>query len=71
MPKMKQNKYEYLFVTQGHYGTWEDIDTNLTMREAKASLKAYRENEKATRFRLIKRRELIQPLSAYQTGLHS
>ncbi len=51
------SKYEYLWVVQGFYGTWEDLTQSEIWREAKSDLKAYRENENGV-FRLIQRRVL-------------
>jgi hypothetical protein len=45
------------YVIQGKYeGKWEDLDHNQTMAEAKVNLKAYRENEKGTEFKLVHRK---------------
>ncbi len=51
------NKYEYLWIIQGYYARWEDLSAYDIYKEAKADLRAYRENEKGV-FRIIKRREL-------------
>lgn len=59
----KPNKYIYLYVIQGNYGYghgWEDLCASEDRREARADLKAYRENEPQTPHRMIKRRELNQ-----------
>lgn len=55
----KQNKYVYLFVVQGYYAPygWEDLTESENRAEARADLKAYRENEPGA-FRMIQRREL-------------
>lgn len=61
----KRNKYEYLYVLQGHYsgGGWADLTaapkTAAGRREVRADLRAYRENEGGA-YRIIKRRELVQ-----------
>lgn len=58
---MKPRKYDYLWVVQGNYGFghgWEDIGGGSTWKEAKADLKAYRENAPEYRYRAIQRREL-------------
>ncbi len=53
------NKYEYLFVVQGHYGYgWEDLTQSEKWGEAKSDLKAYQENETDYPHRMIERREL-------------
>ena len=49
-------KYNYLWVIQGYYNTWEDLSAYELWIHAKADLKAYRENEVGT-FRIIQRRE--------------
>lgn len=56
---MKRNKYVYLHVLQGHYGTngWEDLCASESYREVRDDLRAYRENEGGC-YRLIQRREL-------------
>ena len=42
---MKQNKYRYLYVLQGHYGYgWEDLTASEDYKEIKQNLKDYREN---------------------------
>ena len=57
---MKTNKYEYLKVVQGYYSEgWEDLSASSSMKEAKADLKSYRDNEDGT-FRIITRRVLIK-----------
>jgi hypothetical protein len=58
------NKYDYLYVLQGHYGHgWEDLtaaeQTREGCKEIRANLKDYRENEGGV-YRIIKRRELLQ-----------
>lgn len=51
------NKYEYLWIVQGFYKTWEDLTASTFYREAMIDLKTYRANEKGE-FRLIQRRTL-------------
>ena len=55
---MKNNKYIYLHVLQGHYGYhgWEDLCASECYREVRANLVEYRLNEGGT-YRIIKRRE--------------
>lgn len=55
---MKQNKYEYLWVLQGHYGPhgWEDLTASESRKLVNDDLKAYLENE-GGRYRIIQRRE--------------
>ena len=56
---MKKNKYLYLNVVQGLYGTtWEDLTASECYRECNAEIKAYRKNAPETKYRIIKRREL-------------
>ena len=50
------NKYEYLFVLQGHYGQWEDLCASESSKEVRQNLKEYRENEGGM-YRIIQRRE--------------
>jgi hypothetical protein len=51
------NKYEYLFVLQGHYGQgWEDLCASESSAEVRQNRKEYRENEGGT-YRIIQRRE--------------
>jgi hypothetical protein len=50
-------KYNYLWVIQGYYKSWEDLSAYTIWREAAIDLKAYYDNEAGTRFRLIQRRE--------------
>ena len=57
----RKNKYVYVWVVQGYYGHgygWEDLTQSESWREAKADLKAYRENESQYQHRLIQKREL-------------
>jgi len=60
---MKQRKYDYLYVLQGHYGCgWEDLtaaeQTREGRKEIRDNLKDYQDNEGGS-YRIIKRRELI------------
>ena len=52
-----QNKYEYLFVLQGHYGThgWEDLTASDSRREVSDDLTSYVLNEGGA-YRIIERR---------------
>ncbi len=54
------NKYTYLYIIQGNYGYghgWEDEAASESYSEARADLKAYRENSPYPS-RMIQRREL-------------
>lgn len=52
----KDVKYEYAI--QGNYeGEWEDVHTVDTKDEALVSVKEYRDSEKGTQFRFIRRKE--------------
>lgn len=57
MPK-KCNKFNYLVVLQGYYGShgWEDLTASESYREVRQDLKDYRSNE-GGRYRIIRRRE--------------
>jgi hypothetical protein len=59
---MKANKYEYNYYIQGHYGVygWEDVDCHDSRKDARDSLKCYRENDPQHPYRMILRRELDQ-----------
>ena len=61
------NKYQYLWVVQGHYGScgWEDLTASTNYREARDDLRDYRYNEPYPH-RLIKRRE---PNPEHQEGV--
>ena len=63
---MKQNKYSYLYVLQGHYGQgWEDLTAEeipkgkayLAYRAIKQTKREYMENEGGN-YRIIRRREI-------------
>lgn len=55
----RQPKTELLYVVQGNYGHgWEDLTASADYKEARADIKAYRENDPAPT-RLIKRRVKI------------
>jgi hypothetical protein len=59
MPYTRKTRDEYEI--QGHYGPqygWECVTTEDTLKEARARLKEYRENEPYP-FRLVKRRVRI------------
>ncbi len=59
---MRINKFNYLYILQGNYGThgWEDVTaaehTPQGHKEIRANLKDYRQNEGKT-YRIISRRE--------------
>lgn len=53
------NKYKYLYVIQGNYGSrWEDVSYEDNYKDARRCLKDYLDNEKQYPHRLITRREL-------------
>ena len=55
-------KTKLIHVVQGNYGYghgWEDLTAAETRKEALTDLRAYRDNERGTPFRLIRRREKI------------
>lgn len=56
---MKTRKYDYVYYIQGYYGVygWEDVDCHEDRKEAKESLRCYRENEPNHPHRMILRRE--------------
>ena len=56
----KHNKWCYLWIVQGHYGQygWEDLTASESHSEARADLRAYRENVPGLAYRMIQRREL-------------
>ena len=57
---MKTNKFEYLWIVQGYYGSqygYEDLTASENLKDAKQTLKEYRNNESYL-FRLIQRRVL-------------
>ena len=56
-------KTEMLWITQTYTGgqyRWEDVDTNKTWKEAKASVRSYRENQPEYAHRVIQRRVKIE-----------
>lgn len=54
----RQTKYIYLHVVQGFYVYgWEDLTASDVYKEARAALKAYRDNEQGIAHRMIQRRE--------------
>ncbi len=56
--RVKNNKWEYLYVWQGDYGYgWDDLTASEDYREIRQDLKDYRENERG-RYRIINRRVL-------------
>jgi hypothetical protein len=56
--RVKNNKWEYLYVLQGDYGYgWEDLTASDDRREIRNDLKDYRENERG-HYRVISRRVL-------------
>ena len=60
-PKMKKNKYNYLFVVQGRYATqygWEDLTQSDSYKEAREYLRDYQKNAPEYPHRMIQRREL-------------
>jgi hypothetical protein len=57
-------KTKMLWVVQGNYGYghgWEDVTAAENWKEAKGYLRDYRENERGVPFRVIRRRERINP----------
>ena len=68
---MTKNKWLYLWVVQGHYGSqygWEDLCASENYREARDNLKDYRENESGSAHRLIQRRELNSKYTLKEVG---
>lgn len=56
---MKKNKYQYLWIVQGHYGQgWEDENAETNHKDARRSVREYRVNMPEYPHRLIRRREL-------------
>lgn len=52
-------KTEDQYTVQGFYGSaygWEDVDTLPNRREARESIKVYRENMPEYRYRIVRRR---------------
>lgn len=65
MKAQRVTKWVLVFVVQGYYGRgWEDECSSLDRKEARADLKAYRENSQYPS-RMIRRRVLR---SAYESG---
>lgn len=64
-PKTKRvPKTRLIWVVQGNYGYgqgWEDVTAEELWKEAKARVREYRENERGVPFRVIRRRERINP----------
>ena len=57
-------KTKLIWVVQGNYGYghgWEDVTAAENWKEAKGYLRDYRENERGVPFRVIRRRERINP----------
>lgn len=44
-----------------YYGTWECVTTEETRKEARDQVKTYRENERGTAFKVVKKREKVTP----------
>lgn len=54
---MYQRKTIDEYIVQGNYGYgWDDLTTEASMKDAKATLHTYVENEKGAAHRIIKRR---------------
>lgn len=58
----RKPKTELLYVVQGLYQGWEDLTASNDYKEARADLKAYRENADTT-YRLISRRVKIEEVA--------
>ena len=56
----KTNKFLYVWVVQGNYGSygWEDLCSSESRKEARANLRDYNLNEWNHAHRMIYRREL-------------
>lgn len=66
----RSQKTKLVYVVQGNYGYghgWEDLTAEENGNEARARLREYRENERGTPFRLVRRRERI----ASASGAHA
>ena len=49
------------FEVQGYYnGGWEMVTTEVTRKEARENLRAYRENESNTAFKIVKKRVPVE-----------
>lgn len=61
---MKSNKYDYLYVLQGHYGYhgWEDLCASSIRKETSDNLKDYQLNEGGN-YRIIFRRRMKEGVS--------
>lgn len=56
---MKQTKYGYLVIIQGHYGNgWEDLACYETWKSSREDFRLYQENEPTIPHRRINRRVL-------------
>lgn len=68
-PQRRRSPYETLIVIQGNYGgRWEDVTAETNWKDARANLKAYRENESVP-FRAITRRVHRQTGEAYKRSV--
>lgn len=55
MPYVRKTRDEYQIV--GHYAHgWEEVTVEDTHKEARERLKEYRENERGTAFKMVRRR---------------
>ena len=67
-PNYKPNRTKPEYVVQGNYGYgWEDLTASDSSSEAKADLKAYRENELGVAHRLITRRVPVNESKSIKT----
>jgi hypothetical protein len=55
----RPNKYKYIFVVQGNYGSygWEDVAESNTLKEAQYNLTEFRISSGPDPHRIIQRRE--------------
>lgn len=54
---MYQRKTTDEYIVQGNYGYgWDDLTTEVSMKDAKATRRTYDDNEKGVAHRIIKRR---------------
>ena len=57
----RERKTQDRFDVEGYYSHgWETVTSEMVRSEALARLREYRENERGTSFRLVKRRERIE-----------
>ncbi len=69
MPKKKRNKWLYLYVVQGDYGSgYEDLTQSEVWNVARDDYRAYRLNEPGASHRRITRRELNMNGARYFVG---